>query len=105
MKSSSGPRRSRSLPAYASDLPTNLLVLQATVKDKVAYIDISGSLAKLSRPKEILAIGQLVFTAYYAGAKNGIEISVAGTAQKLLLPDHTFVSIATAKDCETLLQP
>jgi len=67
-------------------------VLQATVKDKVAYIDISESLAKRSRTKEILAIGQLVFTAYYAGAKNGIEISVAGIAQKLLLPDHKFVS-------------
>jgi hypothetical protein len=86
-------------------LPSKLLVLQATVKDKVAYIDISESLAALSRSKEILAIGQLVFTAYYAGATNGIEISVAGTVQKSLLPDHKFVSIATAKDCESLLQP
>jgi hypothetical protein len=100
-----GPTKIEKFAGYASDLPSNLLVLQATVKDKVAYIDISESLAKRSRTKEILAIGQLVFTAYYAGAKNGIEISVAGIAQKLLLPDHKFVSIATAKDCEILLQP
>jgi hypothetical protein len=100
-----GPTKIEKFAGYASDLPSNLLVLQATVKGKVAYIDISESLAKLSRAKEILAIGQLVFTAYYAGATNGIEISVAGTAQKSLLPDHRFVSIVTAKDCEILLQP
>jgi hypothetical protein len=80
-------------------------VLQATEKGKVAYIDISESLAKLPRSKEVLAVGQLVFTAYYAGATNGIEISVGATAQLSLLPDHRFVSIATAKDCEILLQP
>lgn len=100
-----GPTKIEKFSGYASDLPSNLLVLQAAVKDKVAYIDISESLAKLPRPKEILAIGQLVFTAYYAGAKDGIEISVGGTAQMSLLPDHKYTTIATAKDCEILLQP
>ena len=100
-----GPTKIEKSAGYASDLPSNLLVLQATVKGKVAYIDISESLAKLPRSKEVLAVGQLVFTAYYAGATNGIEISVGATAQLSLLPDHRFVSIATAKDCEILLQP
>jgi hypothetical protein len=100
-----GPTKIENSAGYASDLPSKLLVLQATVKGKVAYIDISESLAKLPRAKEVLAIGQLVFTAYYTGATNGIEISEGGTAQKSLLPDHRFVSIATAKDCEILLQP
>jgi hypothetical protein len=100
-----GPTKIEKFSGYATDLPSNLLVLQAAVKDKVAYIDISESLAKLARPKQILAIGQLVFTAYYAGAKDGIEISVGGTVQQSLLPDHKFTTIATAKDCEILLQP
>jgi hypothetical protein len=100
-----GPTKIERSAGYTSDLPSGLLVLQATVKNKVAYIDVSESLATLSRSKEVLAVGQLVFTAYYAGATNGIEISVAGTVRKSLLPNHTLVAIATAKDCEILLEP
>ena len=73
--------------------------------DKVGYIDVSQSLAALGRAKDVLAIGQLVFTAYYAGATSGITISVAGQNEPSLLPNRTFASVVTVKDCEALLEP
>jgi hypothetical protein len=100
-----GPTKIESFAGYASDLPSNLIVLQANIKAKIGYIDISESLASLGRAKEVLAIGQLVFTAYYAGATNGVEISVAGVTQRSLLPDRKFVILVTAKDCSSLLEP
>jgi hypothetical protein len=100
-----GPTKIESFAGYASDLPSTLIVLQAAIKGKVGLIDISKSMASLGRAKEVLAIGQLVFTAYYAGATGGIEISVAGVTQKSLLPNHKFVELVTAKDCAALLEP
>ena len=100
-----GPTKIEKFAGYASDLPSKLLVLQAIVKGKIAYIDISESLVKRGRAKEVLAIGQLVFTAYYAGATGGIKLSVAGTAKQLVLPDRKFVTLATLKDCQSLLEP
>jgi hypothetical protein len=100
-----GPTKIESFAGYASDLPSNLIVLQATIKAKTGYIDISETLASLGRAKEMLAVGQLVFTAYYAGATNGIVISVAGVTQQSLLPNHKFVKLVTAKACAALLEP
>jgi hypothetical protein len=100
-----GPTKIESFAGYASDLPKNLIVLQATIKGKIGYIDISEKLAAQGRAKEVLAIGQLFFTAYRAGATNGIEISVAGVTQQSVLPNRTSVKLVTAKDCETLLEP
>ena len=100
-----GPTKIESFAGYASDLPSNLIVLQATIKNKIGYIDISESLASLGRAKEALAVGQLVFTAYHAGATSGIEISVAGVTQKSLLPNRKFVTLVTAKACAALLEP
>jgi hypothetical protein len=100
-----GPTKIEGFAGYASDLPVNLIVLQATIKNKVGYIDISESLSALGRAKEVLAVGQLVFTSYYAGATNGIVISVAGVTQQSILPNRTFVTKVTVKDCLTLLEP
>jgi hypothetical protein len=100
-----GPTKIESFGGYATDLPSNLVILQATITNKVGYIDVSQSLAALGRAKEVLAIGQLVFTAYYAGATSGITISVAGQNEPSLLPNRTFASVVTVKDCEALLEP
>lgn len=100
-----GPTKIEKSAGYASELPSNLLILQATVKGKIGYIDLSQSLTKLARSKALLAVGQLVFTAYYAGATNGIEISVAGVPQRSPLPDRAFLTLVTVKDCESLLEP
>jgi hypothetical protein len=100
-----GPTKIESFGGYASDLPKNLVVLQASITNKIGSIDISESLSALGRAKQVLAIGQIVFTAYYAGATSGIEISVAGQSQPSLLPNRTFAKIVTAKDCQDLLEP
>jgi hypothetical protein len=100
-----GPTKIESFAGYASDLPSSLIILQATIKAKIGYIDISESLASLGRAKEVLAIGQLVFTAYYAGATSGIEISVAGVTQQSPLPTRKIVKLVTAKACASLLEP
>jgi len=100
-----GPTKIESFAGYATDLPKNLVVLQATVTKRVGYIDISESLAALGRAKEVLAIGQMVFSAYYAGATSGIKIAVAGQNQRSLLPNRTYATIVTVKDCEPLLEP
>jgi Sporulation and spore germination len=100
-----GPTKIEGFAGYASDLPGNLIVLQATIKNKVAYIDVSESLSALGREKEVLAVGQLVFTAYYAGATEGIIISVAGVTQRSVLPDRSLVTKVTVKNCLTLLEP
>jgi len=100
-----GPTKIESFAGYASNLPSKLIVLQATITHKIGYIDISESLTGLGRAKEVLAIGQLVYTASYAGATRGIEISVAGITQQSVLPDRKFSKLVTAKDCAPLLEP
>jgi hypothetical protein len=100
-----GPTNIESSAGYSSDVPSKLIVLQAIIKAKIGYIDISSSLTSLGRAKEVLAIGQLVFTSSYAGATGGIEISVAGVSQLSMLPNRTLVRVVTAKDCQALLEP
>jgi hypothetical protein len=100
-----GPTNIESSAGYSSDVPSKLIVLQAIIKAKIGYIDISSSLASLGRAKEVLAVGQLVFTSFYAGATGGIEISVAGVSQLSMLPDRTLVRVVTGKDCQALLEP
>jgi hypothetical protein len=100
-----GPTKIESYAGYASDLPKNLVILQANVTKKVGYIDISESLSALSRAKQVLAVGQIVFTAYYAGATSGVEIAVAGQTVLSLLPNRTFAKVVTVKDCQDLLEP
>ncbi|MGA2294575.1 MAG: GerMN domain-containing protein [Acidimicrobiales bacterium] len=100
-----GPTRIEASAGYASDLPNSLIVLQASIRGKVGYIDISESLSTVGRAREALAVGQLVFTAYYAGATKGIEISVAGVSQLSMLPNRSFARLVTAKECQALLEP
>ncbi|MGC1419321.1 MAG: GerMN domain-containing protein [Acidimicrobiales bacterium] len=100
-----GPTSIEASAGYASDLPNSLIVLQASIRGKVAYIDVSESLSTVGREEEALAVGQLVFTAYYAGATDGIEISVAGVSQLSMLPNGSFTKLVTAKECQTLLEP
>jgi hypothetical protein len=100
-----GPTKIESYAGYASDLPKNLVILQASVTKKVGYIDISETLSALGRAKQVLAIGQIVFTAYYAGATSGVEIAVAGQPVMSLLPNRTFAKVVTVKECQALLEP
>ena len=82
-----GPTRFEKIGGYTSALPENLVLLSASIKNEVGYIDLATPLTKLPPRSEERAVGQLVLTAHAAGAANGIEITVAGVAQRSLLPN------------------
>lgn len=98
-----GPTDIESAAGYSSALPKNLVVLQATVKDGIGYVDITKSLTTLSPTREILAIGQIVLTAHDVDATKGVEITVDGQPQQLLLPSGRRAIIGSPADYRTLL--
>ncbi len=98
-----GPTTIESSTGYTSSLPKDLVILQATIKNGVGFIDLTTPLSTLPRAQEILAIGQLVFTARDVGATNGLEILVAGVAQGLLLPNGKKARRVSEKDYRSLL--
>jgi len=98
-----GPTDIELFTGYTSALPKKLVILQATIKDGVGFVALSSSLAELSRSQEILAIGQLVFTARAVGATSGLEISVAGVAQPLLMPSGASAKHVTVRNYQSLL--
>ncbi len=56
-----------------------------------------------SRDDQILAVGELVFTATDAGASKGIVVKVAGVNQNLLLPSGHRAALVSANDFKALL--
>ena len=79
------------------------MVVSAKVRNAIGYIDFATSLSKLPRKQQLLAVGQLVLTAYVVGALRGLEIRVAGVTQNLLLPNGKHATLATPKDFQNLL--
>jgi hypothetical protein len=98
-----GPTQIETFAGYTSALPQGLVLLSASIRGDVGYIDLATPLSKLSRSQEILALGQLVFTAYDVGAVNGIEITAAGRVQRSLLPDDSRATLITSIDYQSLL--
>ncbi len=81
-----GPTAIEAQAGYTSALPKNLIILSASFRGGIGYIDLGSSLAKLPRGQEVLAVGQMVLTSHVVGltlgiADRGIEITVAGVAQ------------------------
>jgi hypothetical protein len=98
-----GPTRIEKLGGYSSALPKSLVVVSAKVRGVTGYIDFATPLSKLPRKQQLLAVGQLVLTAYVVGATRGLEIRVAGVTQSLLLPNGKHVTLATPQDFQSLL--
>ena len=98
-----GPTTIEASTGYSSALPSDLVVVGASVRRHVGYINLAQPLARLARHEEILAIGQLVLTSYSVGATNGIEISVAGVVQKSVVPRGAPTTLVNAKDFQNLL--
>ncbi len=98
-----GPTEIERAAGYSSALPENLVVVSATIKNSVGYIDLASPLSTLPRKQQILAVGQLVGTASDAGALAGIEITVGGTVQHTLLPSGRRAQLVTVKDFQQLL--
>ena len=100
-----GPTQIESFAGYSSALPLTLVLLSASIKDGVGYIDLASPLSRLSRADQILAVGQLVLTAHDAGAGSGIIITVAGELQRSLLPNGTRASRVSPSAFTSLLNP
>lgn len=98
-----GPTKIETFAGYTSQLPKNFVILQAVVKNKIGYLTIATPLSSLSKKRQLLAVGQLVLTAQAVGASNGIEITVNGVEQELLLPDGKKEHLITADDFKSLL--
>ena len=98
-----GPTDIEVSTGYSSALPKDLVILQAKVKQGVGYIAIADSLSTLPVRQQVLALGQLAMTASAVGATKGIEITVAGVAQRSLLPDGDTATVITASDYRSLL--
>jgi len=98
-----GPTKFESLAGYSSALPRSLVILSASIKDGVGYIDLASSLSKLSRAQEVLAVGQLVLTAHNVGASRGIEITIGGAGVLAPLPNGHRSALVTPADVQSLL--
>ncbi|MFI5036444.1 MAG: GerMN domain-containing protein [Acidimicrobiales bacterium] len=91
---------------YTSALPHDLVILQATVSDAgLATIALARPLADLSPAQEVLAVGQLVFTARAVGATAGLEVTVGGVPERLRLPDGATRVRVTDALFASLLNP
>lgn len=98
-----GPTSIEKSAGYSSALPKSLVVVSAKVHAHVAVINFATSLTTLPEKQRLLAVGQLVLTAYAVGASRGLEIRVAGVAQTLLLPNGQHTTLATPADFQSLL--
>ena len=98
-----GPSTIERAAGYVSALPTDLVLVSASIHGGVAYINLATSLSHLSKARQILAVGQLVFTSKDMGATNGVKILEAGHVQELLLPNGSHATVATPADFERLL--
>jgi hypothetical protein len=102
-----GPTKTESFAGYTSALPKTLVILSASFRSGVGYVDLASTLTKLPRSQEVLAVGQLVLTAKDVGVTlgiqlKGIEITVAGVRQRLPLPNGHESNFVTPQDFQRL---
>ena len=98
-----GPTAIERSAGYSSDLPKSLVLLSASVHGQIGYVNFATPLSTMPREKQILAVGQLVLSAYEVGAIQGIVIRVAGVNQQLWTPEGTRTTFATPRSFARLL--
>jgi spore germination protein GerM len=98
-----GPTAIERSAGYSSDLPKKLVLISAKVEGQIGYVDLAAPLSRLTQEKQLLAVGQLVLTAYAVGATQGIVIKVAGVTQHLLTPSGKSTTLATPGSFAALL--
>jgi spore germination protein GerM len=98
-----GPTAIETSLGYTSALPTTMVLVSATTRNEVGYFNIATPLSSLSHAQQLLAVGQLVLTAYAAGAARGVVIKVAGVTQSLLMPNGGHATFVSPKNFQSLL--
>ncbi|MBW4029132.1 MAG: hypothetical protein HIU57_00450 [Acidobacteria bacterium] len=81
-----------------TQVPTTMVVNQATIHDGVALIDVSKALTQISLDAQRVAVGQLVFAAASMGATRGIRISINQSPYTLKLPTGALATLITPAD-------
>ena len=100
-----GPTLIEASAGYTSALPTTLTLLSASVRKNVGYINFATSLDTLSVSQQLLAVGQLVLTAFDVGATRGIVVEVNGVPQLNLVPSGTRLELVSKSNFQSLLNP
>jgi len=95
--------RDRNVRRLHLGLPTSMVLVSANIRNEVGYFNFATPLNTLSRSQQLLAVGQLVLTAYRVGAARGIIIKVGDVTQRLLMPDGAKATLVSQKDFESLL--
>lgn len=103
-----GPTKIETFAGYTSALPKNLIVLSASFRSGIGYVDLATTLSNMPRSQEVLAVGQLALTAHDVGVTlnihvKGIEITVAGVAQDSPIPGGHEANLVTTDDFASLL--
>jgi hypothetical protein len=98
-----GPTLIETSAGYTSALPTNLVLISANVRNQVGYFNFATPLRSLPRAQQLLAVGQLVLTAFVVGATSGIVIKVAGVTQRLQMPSGARATLVTKTNFQGLL--
>ena len=102
-----GPTKFESFGGYTSALPKNLIILSASFRSGIGYIDLASTLSKMPRSQEVLAVGQLVLTSRDVGITldipvKGIEINIAGVVQDSPIPGGHEANLVTTQDFQSL---
>ena len=93
-----GPDPVEQADGITTEVPTTMVVNQATIHDDVALIDVSKPLSQISLDAQRVAVGQLMFAAASMGATKGIRISINQTPYSLKLSTGATVSLITPAD-------
>lgn len=98
-----GPSAIERAAGFTSALPPKLVLISAQIRGGVGHVNLASSFAHLSRKDQLLAVGQLVLSAYLVGATRGVVLKVAGVVQPLLLPNGAHATLATENAFRVLL--
>ena len=98
-----GPTAIETSAGYTSALPRDMVLVSAKVQNQIGYFNFATPLSSLPHAQQLLAVGQLVLTAFAVGATRGIVVKVAGVTQHLLTPTGARVTLVTQSDVQRLL--
>jgi hypothetical protein len=90
-----GPTVSEQLAGTTTQVPSALVVNQATILNGIALVDVSAQLAQIPPVARRIAVAQFLFTAVAMGATKGIELSINQTPFFLTLATGARVALVT----------
>jgi hypothetical protein len=93
-----GPTAAEQSRGIITQLPSTLVLNQATPQDGVALIDVGSGFRQIPLSEQRVAVAQLLFSAQQAGITKGIRLSINQTPFNLTLDNGETVSLITPAD-------